>query len=344
MKQRIRKILALCGVCVLALGMVTGCGSSNTESGTSADSTETAAPETQTEESAETEENTETEETASYKDNIDELVVCYLPNEASDELAEERSQMESDLSEALGIKVSEINASDYNAVVEAMRTGKADLAYYGPASYVQASERANAEVLVVAAKEGKKENAGYTSQIIVRADSDIQTLEDLRGKSFAFVDPSSTSGNYVPTLELMNAIDGLTNDDLHTNGGFFESVIFSGKHQNGLQSVLNGDVDAAPIASDTLRVEIEAGRANEDDLRIIHESAVIPASPFAIRGDLPDDLKAAVKDFLLNYDNEQYFVNMLGAEAGDGTRFVEAFDSDYDYVRELMEKVIPEEE
>lgn len=319
MKQRIRKILALCGVWVLALGMVTGCGSSDAGS------------------------NAAAEETSSYKDTIDELVVCYLPNEASDEYAEERSQLESDLSEALGIKVTEINASDYNAVVEAMRTGKADLAYYGPVSYVQAAERANAEVLVVAAKEGKKENAGYTSQFIVKADSDIQTLEDLRGKSFAFVDPSSTSGNYVPTLELMNAIDGLTNDDLHTNGGFFESVIYSGKHQNGLQSVLNGDVDAAPISSDTLRQEIAAGRANEEDIRIIHESSVIPASPFAIRGDLPEDLKTAVKEFLLNYDNEQYFVSMLGAEEGDGTKFVEASDSDYDYIRELMEKVIPEE-
>ena len=347
MKERIKKLVVLFSVCALALGAVTGCGSNSSEPAAETQTTKTEnTAESETTESETTEsETTETEnETeASYKDTVEELVICYLPNEASDEYAEERSDLQDSLAEALGIKVTEINVSDYNAVVEAMRTGQADVAYYGPVSYVQAAERANAEVMVVAAREGKKENAGYTSKIIVRADRDIQTLEDLKGKSFAFVDPSSTSGNYVPTLELMNAFEGLTNDDLHTNGAFFESVIFSGKHQNGLQSVLNGDVDAAPISSDTLAAEIAGGRANEADLRVIHESSTIPGSPFAIRGDLPEDLKAAVKDFLLNYDNEEYFVQMLGADEGDGTKFVEAYDSDYDYVRELMEKVIPEE-
>ncbi|MDR1373556.1 MAG: phosphate/phosphite/phosphonate ABC transporter substrate-binding protein, partial [Treponema sp.] len=132
-----------------------------------------------------------------------ELVMCYLPNEASEELAEYRSVLQGTLSAALGINVREINAADYNAVVEAMRTKHADIVYYGPVSYVQAAERAGAEAMVTPAIFGDKSRAGYTSKIIVKAGSPIKTLQDLRGKTFAFVDPASTSGNYVPTLELM---------------------------------------------------------------------------------------------------------------------------------------------
>jgi phosphonate transport system substrate-binding protein len=279
---------------------------------------------------------------ASYKDTVGEFVICYLPNEGSEEYAEYRGMLQDDLGNYLGIKVTEINGADYNAVVEAMRTKHADLAAFGPVSYVQAAERSGAEALVTAAPHGDPGQAGYTSKIIVKAGGSIQTLEDLRGKTFAFVDPASTSGNYVPTLELMNAFPGMTNEDFHTNGTFFASVSFSGKHQNGLQAVLNGDVDAAPIASDILSAEIAAGRVSESDITVIHESPRIPSSPMGIRGDLPEDLKAAVKTFFLNYENADYFQYMVGMAPEEEPRYIEAFDSDYDYVRDLMAKVIPE--
>jgi phosphonate transport system substrate-binding protein len=270
-----------------------------------------------------------------------ELVICYLPNEASEELAEYRGLLQNDMKAALGIKVTEVNAADYNAVVEAMRTKHADIAFFGPVTYVQAVDRAGAEALVTATPFGDKSLSGYTSKVIVKAGSPIKTLRDLRGKTFAFVDPASTSGNYVPTLELMNSFPGTTNEDFHTNGVFFSSVSFSGRHQNGLQAVINGDIDAAPIASDILDAEIAAGRARESDFTVIHESPRIPSSPMGIRGDLPAEFKEQVKQFFLAYRNPDYFQFMLGLAPEQRPEFVDASDRDYDYVRDLMAKVIP---
>jgi phosphonate transport system substrate-binding protein len=271
-----------------------------------------------------------------------QIVMCYLPNEASEELAEYRGLLQKEMSAAIGVKVVEINVADYNAVVEAMRTKHADVVSFGPVSYVQAVERSGAEAMVTPAPFGDKSRSGYTSKIIVKAGSPIKNLKDLKGKTFAFVDPASTSGNYVPTLELMNTFRGMTNEDFHTNGVFFSSVTFSGKHQNGLQAVINGDVDAAPVASDILAAEIAAGRANPADITVIHESPRIPSSPIAIRKDLPADLKAKVKRFLLAYKNPDYFQFILGLSAAEKPEFVEALDSDYDYVRDLMARVIPQ--
>jgi phosphonate transport system substrate-binding protein len=139
----------------------------------------------------------------------------------------------------------------------------------------------------------------------------------------------------------MNTFSGMTNEDFHTNGKFFSSVSFSGKHQNGLQAVIAGDIDAAPVASDILAAEIAAGRARESDFVVIHESPKIPSSPMAIRSDLPADLKTRVKQFLLAYKDSNYFQYMLGLSPAQKPEFVEALDRDYDYVRDLMAKVMP---
>jgi phosphonate transport system substrate-binding protein len=272
---------------------------------------------------------------------VDTLVIAYLPNEAKEELAQARTGLAKDLGAALHVTVKEFLGSDYNAVIEAMRTGKADIANFGPLSYSQAQERSKAEPMVVPAIDGKTENATYMSYIITNAKNDkINSIADLKGKTFSFVDPNSTSGNLVPSFEILKALNdnNLTFEDLHTNGKFFKSVSFSGAHQNGLQAVAKGDIEGAPVASDTYDREIAAGRVDKNAVKIIFKSPPIPQGPLAIRSDLPAELKKSVKDFLVKYDNDKYFTDFVGQKAGQKVRYVPVDDSLYKDILALRKK------
>lgn len=273
--------------------------------------------------------------------DVKSIVIAYLPNESSEELGEYRKGIAKDMETALGVKVTEFLASDYNATIEAMRTGKADIANFGPLSYTQAVSRAKAECIVAAAPNGNKEEMGYSSYIVTQGNNaEINSIEDLEGKKFGFVDANSTSGNLVPSFYILQTINNskLTFDDLHTNGKFFESVSFTGKHQNGLQAVIKGDIDAAPVASDILEREFNENRADKNAVKIIFKSPKIPGSPVAIRGDLPEEFKQKVKEFYLNYDNEEYFDRFVGLSDGKPQRYVEVTDEDYKEIMALKEK------
>ena len=240
------------------------------------------------------------------------FVITYLPNESTDKNADARKGMAGDLSKVLGMEVTELVSNDYNAVIEAMRTGKADMAYFGPLSFCLAYERAGAEPIGMIAN----------------------SIQDIKGKTMAFVDPNSTSGNLIPSAAIMKAFPGekLSMDDLHTNGKFFQAVSFSGKHQAGLAAVVKGDVQVAPISDAILAAEINAGRVSKDDVKIIFASDSIPSEPMALRRDLPAELKEKVKNFILSYDNAAYYKGVMGAE---DKRFVECSIEDYKGIIDL---------
>ena len=235
----------------------------------------------------------------------------------------------------------EIQASDYNAIIEALRTGKADMAYMGSQALALGVERTNLEPIVMKAEDGDPEKAIYHSVLITSsANEDINSIEDIKGKTMAFVDPDSTSGNLVPTAEIIQAFpdEDLNSDKLHTNGDFFEAVSFSGSHQAGLQAVIKGDVDVVPISDQILASEIANGNAAEGDVKIIHESAAIPAEAVVVAEQVDQATRDKLVEFLTSYDNEQYFTDVIKVP---GARFVECDMSDYEDIIELN-KIINE--
>ena len=317
--KRNRKMLALTLSAMMTAGLLAGCSaaSSSAEAGGTASAAGTAV------------------ETGNPGGEDGVFTIAYAPNESNTEAADARNGLAEDLGAVLGCEVEEIQASDYNAIIEALRTGSADMAYMGSQALALGVERTDLEPIVMKAEDGDPEKAIYHSVFITNAaNTDINSIEDIKGRTMAFVDPDSTSGNLVPTAEIIQAFpdDGLNSDMLHTNGDFFEAVSFSGSHQAGLQAVVKGDVDVAPISDQILASEIANGNAAESDIKIIHESGAIPAEAMVVAEHVDQATRDKLTEFLTSYDNEQYFTDVIKVP---GARFIECDMSDYEEIIEL---------
>lgn len=267
------------------------------------------------------------------------FTIAYAPNESTTDSTDARSTLAKDLGKVINMEVKEIQASDYTAIIEALRTGKADMAYMGALAVAMGSERAGVTPIVMKAPNGDKEQAVYHSVFVTQKDnSEINSIKDFKGKTIAFVDPDSTSGNLVPTSEIMKAFPDLhlTNEKIHTNGEFFEAVSFSGKHQAGLQAVIKGDVDIVPISDQIMASEFKNGNADENAVKVVHSSAAIPAEAMVVSKTVNEDLKKTLTKFLVEYNNKDYFDKVI--KKADA-RFVECSMEDYQPIVELNKNI-----
>jgi phosphonate transport system substrate-binding protein len=249
-----------------------------------------------------------------------------VPGEGAEMVAKTAKPIAEDLGKFLGIKVEVFTPTDYTSVIEAMRTKNLDIAEFGPFSYIIAHDRSGAEAFAVAAK--SPEEAFYNSYIIVPGNSTAKTLDDLRGKKFLFVDPASTSGNLFPHYMLAKHFGLSKPEDVDK---LFSAVSFSGSHDASILAVSKGDADGAGVSNAILTRMIESGQIKESDVKILKKSDPIPIDPTTYRSDLPDDLKAKIKEFFLSYNNEELF-----KERGINGYF-EIEDSNYDVVRDVAD-------
>ncbi|HWQ61423.1 MAG TPA: phosphonate ABC transporter substrate-binding protein [Negativicutes bacterium] len=248
------------------------------------------------------------------------LRVGTIPSEDATRMREAYLPLAAHLEKKLGMKVELFVATDYTGAIEAMRAGKLDIALFGPFSYVLAAEKANAEVFAVERVNGA---TTYKSIIVTRPDSGINSLQDLRGRTFAFVDPASTSGHLFPRSFLKkNNID----PDKE-----FKSLVFAGTHDAVELAVKNRKVDAGADSNKTYNKMKKEGLISDQDIKIIYESDPIPGSPWAWRKDLPQELRTKIKDAFLSMDKDapEVFDRKKGQEA-----YVPFSDAEYNVVRE----------
>lgn len=262
---------------------------------------------------------------AAEGENEDKIIRLGLsPAEDSAEILRKYEGFKEYMEESTGYEIELFVGADYTAVVEAFNSGHLDVAWFGPSEYLLAKEITNADIEAFAQATQEDDSVPYQSWIIVNSKSDIQSVEDLKGKTFAFTDPASTSGNIFGNYELIQQGFDPKND--------FGEVTYSGSHDASALSVANGNLDGAAVSSRLLEGFYDSGLVNEEDIRVIAKSMEIPNDLMAFRTDLSDDVKQNLRDAI----NDEEGVTQALEGTGYG-HFVEVDDSDFDIVREAFE-------
>jgi phosphonate transport system substrate-binding protein len=234
------------------------------------------------------------------------------------------------IGQKLGIKMEYVQTTTYSSVIEAMRAGRVDAAQYGPLSYVVANQQSNA-IPVAAIPQQTTGLLGYHSEIITHVNSGITEVSQLKGKTFAFADPASTSGYLFPQAMLVD--DGVA--DYKT---FFKSTSFSGSHQASLVAIAANKVDGAGVCDTCIAGFFQQGIAKESDIRVLQTSALIPPSPWAMRADLDPAIQSALKQAFVNMPPD-VIEQAENFKAPPKYPYQSIDDSAYDPVRQLADKL-----
>jgi phosphonate transport system substrate-binding protein len=233
------------------------------------------------------------------------LRVSAIPDEAPTELQRKFAPLGKYLEAQTGMKVVFTPVSDYAAVVESLATKKIDLAWLGGFTFVQAKIRTNGTAIPIAQRE---EDAKFTSKFIT-ADPAIKGLADLKGKTFAFGAPSSTSGSLMPRFFLQQA--GLNPEK------DFKNVAFSGAHDATVAFVAAGKAEAGVLNASVWDKLVEQKKVDTDKVRVFATTPPYFDYNWTVRGDLDPVLVKKLTDAFLKLDpaNPEH-KEILGAATG----------------------------
>lgn len=224
----------------------------------------------------------------------EKLTIGMIPVRDAEEMKSEFEPIELYLEKHLDKEIEVYITDNYAGLVEGMKDGVIDIGWFGAFSFIAAESQIELTPLVV--QERRETGLYYQSYIITKSDSNIETLEDLKDKSFAFVDAGSTSGFVLPY-----ALFKSRNLDIEK---YFSDITYSGSHEQVPQDIINGKADAGAISSIQFN-KLEADeKLIKDDFKIIWQSDHIPGSPYVARSDLDGGVKEGFIESMLNIHEE----------------------------------------
>lgn len=261
------------------------------------------------------------------------LTVEFVPSSNAGTIEAKAKPLEGLLKKELGIPVKVAVSTDYNTIVEAMGSKKVDVGYLPPDAYVLAHKQYNAKVLLQAQRYGVKEPNDqsthklvdyYRSQILVRKDSGIKNIQDLKNKTIATQDTTSTAGWIYPAVEMLNHGVNINKDGIKT-------VQVKG-HDQGVLSVYNKNTDAAFVFQGA-RLLVQK---DEPDIMKkvvpIYTTGKIPNDTITVRGDMSSKwqkkIAKAFKDIAKTKQGHQIISSVYSHEG-----YVDSKDSNFDIIR-----------
>ncbi|MCJ2139304.1 phosphonate ABC transporter substrate-binding protein [Methylobacterium sp. E-066] len=239
-----------------------------------------------------------------WKAKYPELTLAVIPMENASGTNDRYAPLANYLTKTVGVPVKLRVASDYAAVIEGQRAGNIHIAFYGPASLARAV-MTGVKIEPLVSPQHETGAAGYYSVIYTLASSPYKTVEDLKGKNLALVDPNSTSGNQAPRFFLKRAGFDV---DKH-----FAKVVFAGSHENAVLALTQGTVDAAAnlwnSETDSIVTRMitkgmlkkpDGTPMQKSDFRVVFKSDFLPEGPYAVLASLPDDLKDKIRQAFID--------------------------------------------
>ena len=236
--------------------------------------------------------------TSAFAQEIKEFNIGILGGENAQDRLTSNECFRAKIEAELGVPVKLFTPADYDGVIQGLLGGTLDYAWLGASAYAKVYLTDPEAVEVKLTKQNVDGSTGYYAIGFTRKDTGITSMDEAKGKVFAFADPNSTSGYLVPGAELAAKYG-----DLKT---YFGEVKMSGGHEQTIVGVANGDFDAGVSWADGLgnwedgynsgafRKAADAGLVDMSNLVEIWRSALIPEGPMVVRKALPQDVKDKV--------------------------------------------------
>ncbi len=249
------------------------------------------------------------------------IVMSFVPSGDTQDIIASGDTLATMLTEQTGFTVQSNVGTDFSSVREAMCAGQAHIGWLNTFNYVLANEQCGVDAALATSRFG---STTYAGQIIVRADSGIATLEDLKGKVMCWVDPASTSGYIIPRIML--AANGVDPDN------DFAQTIEAGSHNNVVTQVYNGDCDAGATFADA-RTGIEEEFPDVlEQVVVLATTSDIPNDSVSFISDFPAEMRteivAALLDIAASPEGQEALNTLYNIES-----LVESSDSFYDVFR-----------